>query len=224
MRMRRKPWAQPELEACPFFLPYTPERRGNWHAAFPRRQPMWLELGCGKGGFLAAMALAHPEVNFLGLDMISNVLGVARRNIAAAFGDRPVNNLRLCAYDITRLPDVMEERDTVERIFINFCNPWYKQRDYKKRLTHPKQLALYTVILPPGGEIWFKTDDEALFRDSLTYFAASGFEVIWQTQDLHESGRSDSPPTEHERMYAAEGKKIRFCIARRLPRAEGGSE
>lgn len=224
MRMRKKKWAEPELAVCPFFVGEAVGKKGSWAEAYPKKQPIWLELGCGKGGFLAQYALMRPDINFLGVDMISDMLGVARRTIQSAFDreNRPVDNLLLTVFDITRMELFMGETDRVERIFINFCNPWFRPKQYKKRLTHFRQLVKYRRLLPDGGEIWFKTDSDMLFEHSLCYFAQAGFAIRYETRDLHASGFAPNPLTEHENMYTAEGIKIKFLIAEKLPEPPEG--
>ena len=108
MRLRRKPWARPELAACPFFVDAPQEVRGSWASQFPRKAPIYLELGCGKGGFLAHEAAAHPEVNFIAIDLKSEVLALAKRKVEAALSaaGRPaaqVDNVLLMSWDIERL-------------------------------------------------------------------------------------------------------------------------
>ena len=140
MRMRNKPWVKPELESSPFFID-DPFQKGNWKAKFTRpNQPLYLELGCGKGNFVAELAANHPEINYLAIDMKSVVLATACRHAKQAFSqaDRAVDNLILTAYDIERILNIMDEKDLVDRIYINFCNPWPKPRHYKKRLTHTR--------------------------------------------------------------------------------------
>lgn len=217
MRMRHKKWSGPELEACPYFIQRPWENWNEWKKQFPKEQPMWLELGCGKGGFLADWALARPDVNFLGVDMISDILAVARRNIQSKFdaAAHPVDNILLTPWDISRIRDILGENDRVDRIFINFCNPWEKPKQHKKRLTHIRQLEQYLDFLAPSGEIWFKTDHDGLFEDSVGYFRECGFSVIEQTGNLLESGFSPNYPTEHEILYSSQGIPIKFCIARR---------
>lgn len=221
MRMRHKKWSGPELAACPYFVPSPWEQRGHWHERYPERRPLWVELGCGKGGFLASWAMARPDVNFLGVDQISDMLGVARRKLEAAFAQagRPVENVLLTPWDITRCSLILGPEDRAQRIFINFCNPWFKPAQHKKRLTHPRQLAQYREFLAPGGEIWFKTDDTPLYIQSLRYFEETGFLVVFQTEDLHASGFAENVETEHERMYSEQGVATKFCIAR-LPDAQ----
>lgn len=218
MRMRAKKWARPELAACPYFIQNPAENRGRWADAFSKKQPLYLELGCGKGGFLAELAFHNPGINFVGIDLISDVLAVARRNIQSLYDEnaRPVDNILLTSIEITRIELDFCEEDTVDRIYINFCNPWFKQSQFKKRLTHPYQLEKYRVFLKDGGEIWFKTDDDLLFAHSRRYFEEMGFALVYVTEDLHESGFAPNYLTEHEEMYTAQGIKTKFLIAKKL--------
>lgn len=215
MRMRRKPWARPELAACGLFVDNPPENRGKWAEWFPKKQPLQLELGCGKGGFMAQLALQNPNVNYLAVDIKSEVLAVGRRNIVKLFEEngRPVDNIALMSQDIERIDQMLSPDDQIERIYINFCNPWPKAKHKKRRLTFPKQLNLYKTFLAKGGEIRFKTDDKALFYDSLCYFGEAGFSVIFRTDDLHHSEVPDNIETEHEKMFTEMGKPIYYCIA-----------
>lgn len=215
MRMRYKPWATAELNACPYFLRGPERYRGKWHGLFTRRQPVELELGCGKGLFLAGAAPADPQTNFIGIDMKDTVLGPARRNIEAAFQEagRAPDNVLLTAMDIGRLSDAMGPEDTVRRIHISFCNPWPKPRHHKRRLTWPTFLESYKIILEPGGEIVFKTDDDALFEDTLGYLAQCGFELTAKTYDLHGENWPGNILTEHEKMFLEQGVKIKALKA-----------
>ena len=118
--------------------------------------------------------------------------------------------------DGERIKGVLTAEDTVSRIYINFCNPWSKNASSNKhRLTYPRQLIQYRDFLKDGGEIYFKTDDDDLFRDSLTYFPASGYDIIWQTYDLHENEPEWNIRTEHEGMFTEMGIKIKALIARK---------
>jgi len=181
MRMRFKPYARPELLACDYHAHAPLENKGRWHSVFARpQQPVHLELGCGKGGFLARLASAHP--------------------------------------DIERILNAFDERDTVQRIYINFCNPWNKKLAHKKhRLTHTRQLALYRTILAENGEIYFKTDDDDLFRDSLAYFPEAGYEIVWKTFDLHGDEPDWNIRTEHEAMFTEQGIPTKALIAVKKP-------
>ena len=215
MRMRKKKWAVPELEASPLYIKAPASLKEQWQQAFVRPQPLYLELGCGKGGFASQFALANPEKNLLAVDISSNMLGVGRRKIDALFSQagKIPDNVRLVAYDIERIDEILSGQDTVERIFINFCNPWPRPRHFKKRLTHPRQMEKYKTFLRPGGEIWFKTDDDMLFRHSRQYFLDCGFTVRWESWDLAHSDFSGNIRTEHEDMFEAQGIPIKALIA-----------
>ena len=124
MRMRRKPWARPELEACDFFIKEPEKKRGIWKYAFEKKeQPIYLELGCGKGSFIGQIAYNNPDINYIGVDIKSDMLGVARRNVTALFEKegRAVDNLLLTAYNVEHLEKIISAQDKVQRIYINFC-------------------------------------------------------------------------------------------------------
>lgn len=221
MRMRYKPYARPELLATPYHAHDPLANLGRWHSQFARPgQPMHLELGCGKGGFLARLASAHTQINYLGIDITDKVLILAKRNIERIYAEQslPVDNVMIMSLDIERILNAFNERDTVQRIYINFCNPWNKKLAHKKhRLTHTRQLALYRQLLAEQGEIYFKTDDDELFRDSLQYFPEAGFEIVWQTFDLHQNEPEWNIRTEHEAMFTEQGIKTKALIAIKRP-------
>ena len=225
MRMRFKPWARPELAACPFHLDDPAACRGVWRAQFPSpQQPLHLELGCGKGSFLARLAAAHPENNYIGIDITDKVLALAKRNIdrACEAAGRAPDNVRIFTYNIESIRDLFAPTDGPGRIYINFCNPWNRKTGHKKhRLTHPRQLVQYRRFCPDGCEIWFKCDDTGLFDDTLAYLAMCGYEVVWQTRDLHADEPAWNIRTEHEQMFTGQGIPTNALIARQLPMDEG---
>lgn len=217
MRMRRKPWARPELSACAFFVPDPPALRGNWHAAFAKQQPMHVELGCGKGNFICDLACAHPEINYIAIDIKSEVLAVTKRNIEQRYhaADRDIDNILLMSFDIARIHLLFSSADIVDKIYIHFPNPWPKERHKKHRLTHPRQLQQYRDFLADNGHIFFKTDDMDLFRDSIDYFAAANFAIVRQTDDLPlETG---APISEHEMTFRAKALPIYAIDAVKQP-------
>lgn len=220
MRMRFKPYARPELAAWPYSINEPGHMRGQWRTAFDNPdKPLRIELGCGKGGFLAGVALRQPDYNYLGVDIKSEMLVVAKRTIQHQFEEAQteITNARICSYNIEHVRNLLAAEDAVQRVYINFCNPWYKSGHAKHRLTHPRQLAQYRHFMQPGAEIYFKTDDTPLFKDSLRYFAYAGFEVVWKTENLHAEEPEWNVRTEHENMFAAEGLAIKACIARMCP-------
>ncbi len=218
MHMRTKKWARPELAACPWCVDEPEKLRGRWAEAFPKKQPFHLELGCGKGVATAAMAADNPQINYLAVDISPDVLGDARRAVVRACGEQP-GNILLSRFNIEQLSWFLAPEDRVERVYIRFCNPWPRKRHEKRRLTHPRQLAQLRAVRPVGGEIYFKTDDEPLFRDSLIYFETAGFEPVFVTEDLHASGFAPNYVSEHERKFAAQGIPIKGGIWRKTDAA-----
>ena len=216
MRIRKKKWAEPELSVCDFFVKEPEAHAGKWKSAFKKEQPLYLEIGCGKGGFAGQFALKYPERNIIALDIKIDMLGVGRRTIVKLFeeaGKKEVDNLLLVNYNVEQLDRIILPEDEIEGLFINFCNPWPRLKHKKRRLTYYKKLQMYKSFLKPGAEIRFKTDDDELFDESLEYFEQSGYEITYLTRDLHASGFDDNIVTEHERMFTEEGKKIKFLIA-----------
>ena len=216
MRIRKKKWAEPELSVCDFFVKEPEAHAGKWKSAFKKEQPLYLEIGCGKGGFAGQFALKYPERNIIALDIKIDMLGVGRRTIVKLFeeaGKKEVDNLLLVNYNVEQLDRIILPEDEIEGLFINFCNPWPRPKHKKRRLTYYKKLQMYKSFLKPGAEIRFKTDDDELFDESLEYFEQSGYEITYLTRDLHASGYEENIVTEHERMFSEEGKKIKFLTA-----------
>ena len=162
MRIRYKKWARPELEACKFYIDNPEECKGIWHTLFKKEQPLHIELGCGKGSFIAELASSNQDTNYIAVDLVDAMLGLAKRNIETKYDEKGIepDNIIITRHDIERILLFMSKEDKVDRIYINFCNPWPKPKHKKKRLTHTKQLMLYREFLKDNGEIYFKTDDE----------------------------------------------------------------
>ena len=185
MRMRKKPNLLPRMERASAVLTRSPEAlRGKWLASFPGFAHLHLELGCGKGGFTCAAAAAMPDTLLAAVEKVPDAMVVA-----------------------------MERAGEVERIYINFCDPWPKKKQFKRRLTAPGFLALYRQVLAPGGEIWFKTDNLPLFDWSCETMAEAGFQLREVTRDLHASGPVGIM-TDYEKKFVGEGKPICRLVAR----------
>ena len=145
------------------------------------------------------------------------MLGLAKRNVEQIYQEKNIepDNIVLTRFDIERILMILETKDNIQRIYINFCNPWPKGKHRKKRLTHTRQLEKYKQFLSKDGEIYFKTDDDDLFNSSLGYFNDSGFEIISKTYDLHsEPIFENNIETEHEKMFSEQGIKIKALIAK----------
>ena len=219
MRIRYKKWARPELEASPFYIEEPEKIKGKWKEQFVKsNQPLHLELGCGKGQFIAQLAVENQRTNYIAIDLVDAMLGLAKRNIEQTYQEANINpeNILITRFDIERISLILEKQDEIERIYINFCNPWPRGKHRKKRLTHTRQLEKYKEFLKENGEIYFKTDDDELFEASLQYFKESGFEILKKTYDLHQEPIFEKNiETEHEKMFSEEGIKIKACIAKR---------
>ncbi len=220
MRIRYKPWARKELEESKFYRENSQELIGKWRQEFVRpSQPFFVELGCGKGGFISQIACKHPENNYLGIDLVDPMLGLAKRKIEEAYkeNNRQIDNVLLTRFDIERILLILNKQDEIDGIYINFCNPWPKAKHRKKRLTYTRQLEHYREFLKPNGCIFFKTDDDELFRDSIKYFEECNFEIEKITYDLKsDTDFWENIETEHERMFTEQGLKIKALIAKKV--------
>lgn len=215
MRIRRKKWAKTELEESKFYIDKPDEFKGKWKSKFKNEASLHIELGCGKGSFIANLASSNKQINYVAVDMIEAMLGLSKRNIEKAYNFEYPENLFLIRANVEQISNVFDKTDLVERIYINFCNPWPKKKHNKKRLTHTRQLESYKQFLVPGGKIYFKTDSDELFEDSLIYFEESGFTIISKTYDLHKENIFEKNiETEHEKMFSEEGIKIKALIAK----------
>ena len=219
MRIRYKKWARPELEASSFYVDNPEELRGKWKSLFKNPDlPLNLELGCGKGQFISKLASENLDQNYIAIDLVDAMLGLAKRNIEELYKEKNIEpeNVILTRFDIDRILLILSEEDKIDRIYINFCNPWPKGKHRKKRLTHTRQLEKYKTFLKRDGEIYFKTDYDDLFNSSLNYFEEAGFEIIKKTYDLHsEPNFWYNIETEHEKMFSEQGIKIKALVARR---------
>ena len=218
MRIRYKKWARPELEASKFYIDNPEEYKGKWKTLYKNQeQPIYLELGCGTGQFIAKMASKHTENNYIAIDLVDAMLGLAKRTVEQTYNEanKEIDNVLLTRFDIERIGLILSKEDNIKRIYINFCNPWPKGKHRKKRLTHTRQLEKYKEFLANDAEIYFKTDDDDLFRASLGYFEEAGFEIINKTYDLHsEPIWENNIETEHEKMFSKQGIKIKALIAK----------
>ena len=217
MRLRKKYWSRPELESSPIVVTDHYAHKGKWKVEFKNSNEIHLELGCGKGGFISEKSKQNPNINFIGIDLKDEVLVFALRkviDVRKIKGEEDIN-IRLMPLNIMLIDDVFE-KDEISRIYINFCNPWPKERHNKRRLTHTKFLTNYKKFLVPSSEVWFKTDDTELFEDSLEYFKQSGFEIVFSTYDLHNSDFVENVVTEYEAKFSELGMKTMFLQAKLL--------
>ena len=217
MRIRRKKWAREELDNFKFYIDKPEEFKNTWKDKFINKDnPLHIELGCGKGTFISKLASSNENINYIAVDMIEAMLGLTKRNIELEYEGKEINNLWLIRANVELIQNVIGKNDKVDRIYINFCNPWPKAKHNKRRLTHTRQLESYKTFLKDDGEIYFKTDSDELFSDSLEYFKEAGFETVKISYDLHkEPIFENNIVTEHEKMFSDEGVKIKAIILKR---------
>lgn len=217
MRLRKKWWARPELEETQFVIMNPEEFKGKWHREFENEKPIYLELGCGKGRFIAKSAANNREVNYIGVDLKDEVLVAAKREVEKEFESQGIPkeemHVRLIPMDIAHIDEVFE-KDEVDRIHLNFSTPWPKARHNKRRLSHLRFLERYKRFLKKGSEIWLKTDNEEFFEASLEYFKEGGFTLEYVTYDLHKSDFEGNIVTEYEEKFSKMDMHIMFLIAR----------
>lgn len=216
MRIRKKKWAEPELAECRYYTNEPEQYRGRWKDFFGNDKPIELEIGCGKCTFIAEKALQNPDVNYIAMDIKSDMLGVGRRSIERIFaqaGKDSPDNVALVRWNVEEIDNVFSADDGIAVMYINFCNPWPRLKHQKRRLTYPRKLRMYRDFLTKDAVIYFKTDDDELFEDSVGYFEEAGYHIRYITRDLHSSEVEGNIVTEHEQMFTDEGIPIKYLEA-----------
>ena len=205
MRLRNIPGAREEMLVNPFVVQNPEKNKGHWKEYFGNTNPLHIEIGMGKGQFIMALAEANPDINYLGIEKYSSVL------LRALEKQEIVNlpNLRFLRLDAEYTPDVFDCGE-VDRIYLNFSDPWPKDRHHKRRLTSREYLGRYETILKPTGIIEFKTDNVGLFDFSLEEGEAAGWTLLASTRDLHKDPilNEGNVMTEYEERFSILGNKI----------------
>ena len=216
MRLRHIKGAEEEIAESPYVVQDPQSLKGRWHEFFGNDNPIRIEVGMGKGKFISyapsitahipaeAFAQMNPDINYVGIERYSSVLlrGLQKR------AELELSNIYFMRIDALELTEVFAENE-VERIYLNFSDPWPKDRHAKRRLTSDRFLAVYDKILQPDGIIEFKTDNQDLFRYSLESIPEAGWQVTSHTFDLHHSDMAEgNVMTEYETKFSAEGKPI----------------
>ena len=219
MRMRKKPNLVPRLERAGAVMTAEPEAlRGHWLETFPGYDELHLELGCGKGRFTADTAQAEPHALLAAVERVPDAMVVGMERVMS----RSIPNVRFLDRDVITLPELFAQGE-VSRIYINFCDPWPKNRDAKHRLTAPDFLRMYASILRDGGQIHFKTDNLPLFGWSLGIFGSEGWLVENVTRDLHRDGVC-GVMTDYEAKFHACGVKINRLTAQKTPQTKTSAD
>ena len=206
MRMRKRANLEPRMEACTSVWIQDPEaHRGDWRALMPEAEEVHLEIGCGKGKFTVEMAELYPRILFLAVERVREALVLAMEK-AIAMG---LKNVYFLSVDAANLEQYFAPGEA-DRIYLNFCDPWPRGKNAKRRLTYHTFLEKYRAVLKPEGEIHFKTDNEKLFAWSLEEFERYGYPVRNVTDDLHRDGVV-GVMTGYEEKFHALGTPIHRC-------------
>ncbi len=203
MRMRRKKNGAARRELCREIMVENPaEYKGAWSRYFGNDHPVHLELGCGKGGFILQLAAQNPHINYIAMERYADALLMALEKGI----ELKLPNLRFVLADGAKLAEYFAPKE-LERIYLNFSDPWPKARHAKRRLTSPGFLAVYRPLL--AGSLLFKTDNRPLFDYSLETFAAEGWRLENVTFDLHNSpDAATNIMTEYEKNFSSQGFPI----------------
>lgn len=202
--MRKKKNCAARIERCGDIRITDPEaHKGKWSEVFGNDNPIHVEIGCGKGSFVVGMAKMYPDVNFIAIEKVEDVIVMAMEKAI----ENEVGNVLFMDLDAERIEDFFEKGE-IERIYLNFSDPWKKSKQAKRRLTHKNFLDRYKKVLNSGSYIWFKTDNRKLFEFSLNSFCAEGFKLQNITLDLHDSGFEGNVITEYEQRFIDLGQPI----------------
>ncbi len=193
MRMRNPKDKDIILKNCDFY----------YEGEFKNDFPIYLEIGMGKGDFIIGMAKAYPNINFIGVEKFSSVASIAIKKIT----NENLNNVKVLIMDIKDSIPVLTEK--IDRIYLNFSDPWPKERHAKRRLTHTEQLRIYDLLFKGINEIIMKTDNDDLFEYSLTSFKDYGYKIKEIYYDLH-SEDIFNVLTEYEDKFSKKGVKIKY--------------
>ncbi|EWG10582.1 tRNA (guanosine(46)-N7)-methyltransferase TrmB [Cytobacillus firmus] len=207
MRQRNKPWAKDKLAEYPQYVISEPEKyKGKWNEAFDKEQPLHIEIGTGKGRFITGMAKANPDINYIGIELAESVIVTALDRII----EEELPNIKLLNVNANDLRDYFEKGE-VNRVYLNFSDPWPKKRHAKRRLTYRSFLEIYEDVLVDKGEIHFKTDNQGLFESSLMSFSDYGMLLTFVSLDLHNSDYEGNIMTEYEEKFSSRGSRIFRC-------------
>ncbi len=204
MRLRHIPGSEEEIAGSPYVVQNPSEKKGCWREVFGNEDPIEIEVGMGKGRFIMELASLHPDINYIGIERYPSVLlrGLQKR------AGLELNNIYFICVDAKNLADIFGPEE-IQKIYLNFSDPWPKDRHAKRRLTSEEFMAVYGQILKPEGVVEFKTDNRGLFDYSLKAVPLAGWKIMEYTYDLHHSGMGDgNVMTEYEEKFSSKGNPI----------------
>lgn len=212
MRLRNIPGSKEAIAQSVHVIQNPEESKGNWKKVFGNQNPVRIEVGMGKGRFIMDMARLNPEYNYIGIEMYDSVLLRAVQKLEQS--DENLPNLYFIRMDARNLPEVFGKEE-VDHIYLNFSDPWPKDRHAKRRLTSRQFLERYDQILTKEGQVEFKTDNRPLFEFSLEEIEAAGWKLLAHTFDLYhdEDMIKGNVMTEYEEKFSSAGNPIHKLIA-----------
>ena len=211
MRLRNVKGSREAIASSQFTINEPEQYKGKWHEVFGNNNPIYIEVGMGKGRFITDLAIANPDINYIGIEKYSSVLirAIEKRQ------ELDISNLMFIRMDAENICDVFE-KDEIKKIYLNFSDPWPKDRHAKRRLTSKEFFARYDKILVSDGVVEFKTDNRPLFDFSLEQVPEAGWEITDHTFDLHNSPMNEgNVMTEYEEKFSSMGNPIHKLIAKR---------
>lgn len=212
MRLRNIPGADEAIADSPHCIQEPMAEKGRWHLIFGNENPIHIEIGMGKGQFIMKLAKEHPDINYIGIERYSSVLLRALQKMEI----EPLPNIRFLCMDASIITEVFDEEE-VAKIYLNFSDPWPKERHAKRRLTRRQFFERYDKILARNGVVEFKTDNDDLFAFSMEEVAEAGWTLDAHTFDLHHDPvlNEGNVMTEYEEKFSSLGHPIHKLIARR---------
>ncbi len=205
MRLKNIPGAGEYIEKSHYVIQNPEKIKSNWNNEFKNTNPIHIEIGMGRGDFIIKMAINHPEINYIGIEMYDSVIFKAVKKLEK-LENAPVN-LRIIRMDATEINSVFEKE--ISRIYLNFSDPWPKAKHAKRRLTSPQFLERYTSIFKGEQQIFQKTDNDSLFSYSIESFKEAGFRLENVTYDLYNNMIEENVQTEYESKFVEKGTKIK---------------
>jgi tRNA (guanine-N7-)-methyltransferase len=204
MRLRNKPWAQDKINEYSEIVIGDPENHsGKWKEVFGNDHPIHIEVGTGKGQFICGMAKQNPNINYIGIERQKSIIVSAIDKVS----ESGTENVRLMNVNALDLQDFFDKNE-IQRVYLNFSDPWPKNRHEKRRLTYETFLKAYESVLIPNGEIHMKTDNQSLFEYSLHSFSKYGMVLNNVSLDLHKSDCTGNVMTEYEEKFSEKGNRI----------------
>lgn len=212
MRLRNIPGADEAIADSPHCIQEPMAEKGRWHLIFGNENPIHIEIGMGKGQFIMQLAKEHPDINYIGIERYSSVLLRALQKMEV----EPLPNIRFLCMDASMITEVFDKEE-VAKIYLNFSDPWPKERHAKRRLTSRQFFERYDKILAGNGVVEFKTDNDDLFAFSMEEVAEAGWTLDAHTFDLHHDPvlNEGNVMTEYEEKFSSLGHPIHKLIARR---------